>query len=240
MPPSPLLAILTCDGRQTLARRLVSNLEEIGGAASVAPGRKWIVFDGPGELPRVREPGWDVVRLFKGATDQRPMSLSGTTAATWGVFAAAADAGASRLLFLEDDVVPCRHAITAMVRLELPSHLAFVVCCDLIGYGGLLPALLEVRADLPHWGNQALIIPGETLAGLVRAGVPEDFERNASDVLLHRLAPLFGVVAPSLFDHIGETSIATPGATLVTRGRRPRNWTPGFDALSLRLAGRYR
>lgn len=233
--PVQVLAVVSAEGREGTAGRTLRELEERGRAHQFE-GRKLLfhVGEAPRELPwSDGKHGWEVVRVRR-----KP---AGTTQDMFSVLDHVAKAAPEleRLLYFEDDVQPCFHAVTRMSTLDVPDRMAFVTCCDLRGYGGKLPALLEVPSEgydgRGHWGNQALVIPGRTLRHVVGQSLPWGLTRNLADVVLSQMAcsppmpPRFGVLAPSIVQHTGELSLATPRATLTTPGRLAPNFV-GVDA----------
>lgn len=232
---SAMILVLSVEGRgHEGLKRTVSELQAAG--ADTFDGKKAVYYVGLGAPPVLRG-GWEVVRarrLPRGTTEDTMRALT---------YARFDREDVDRLLFFEDDVQPCQNAVARMARMPIPGRVAFVSCCDLRGLGGLAPALLEVPRDgidgRGHWGNQALIIPWGTLARVVskwEGTVPGTLPRMASDVVLAELAcepgERFGVYAPSLVQHVGDVSLATPGAGLVAEGRVARNFRADYDAMS--------
>lgn len=158
--------------------------------------------------------------------------------------------GATRLIYLEDDVALCKNAILFSARVHIPGHLAFISLCDIKNVAPL-PGFTECPGydyEAPtgeggHWGNQMLIIPGSSLAYLHSSvSLPDwDLSTKASDIMLGISlatgpAPWkeFGVFSPSLAQHVGDRSLVNPLATVHGWGRDSLTW-PGanFDALTL-------
>lgn len=197
--------------------------------------------------------GWELRQCF---TDGKP---KGSAAASAVVLEAAADQGADRLLYFEDDVVPCRNAVRAIAHWPIPDDCGFLAFCDLRGIGTGRPSLIKApggpwkKDGDGFWGSQAVAIPRRSLDHL--ASVPAAQRgswrrglwphRNASDVQMGLMfasspapAALYGLVSPSLVNHIGDHSAVDSTWRLHQANRTPANFAgEEFDALALLQQG---
>jgi hypothetical protein len=196
---------------------------------------------------RVVPRGWEVISIGVGNSVNTQVAFHGVCAAI------ARRAGTDDVLFFEDDVVPCRHAVTGFGLIPVPDDCGFLAAFD---HRNVLtssaPRLLLVPADDPHgpqrgwgyWGNQALKLPRRTIAHLAkqrtdRTYVPHVTSRlYGSDVWLgvnaaSEGAPWrrYGLIAPSLFQHIG--AVSSVGTHWALKGRTAFNFRADFDALTL-------
>lgn len=166
----------------------------------------------------------------------------GSTYAMLNIFRHAVEMGADELLYFEDDIIPCRRAVTALARMPVRSDCGFLTACDILAVArGLPPGVQRIRAadDLrPHrafWGTMALKIPSRALRYLAEFE-PGANQGNHSDVWLgDHLASgrgrwkYFGTVAPSLFQHVGEKSLCSPEQGLEP-WRVAQDFSADFDA----------
>lgn len=136
-------------------------------------GEKVVLSDGPltnCDWPHIARPG-----------------PSGTRIAFWRLLSHAHASGAERVLFLEDDVLPCRNALRFIRTFEIPNDLAFVSFFEMKEElkptsGGLtrIPCY-GLQADSIHTeglpfrqftrfycGNQCLLMPRRTIDHLVK------------------------------------------------------------------------
>jgi hypothetical protein len=201
---------------------------------------------------RVVPPGWEMQSI--GTGDQgTQVAFHAALLASWRA------GGPEDLLFFEDDIQPCRNAVTALARIPVPDDLGFLSAFD---HRNLMrtitePTLLRIGADDSQvqggwgfWGNQALKIPGRALAHLVKQrtnytyapGVSELGRARSlmygSDVWLGAQAASadapwkrYGLIAPSLFQHVGAMSAV--GKHWRLEQRVAINWRGDFDALTL-------
>lgn len=247
----PLIVVSTCarPGTSYLLDTLLA-LDKAGAMNM----KKIVVSDGP--LDRNNLPpdwaGWNLV-----ASAMR----SGSRASFMRAVKEASALGTSLLRF-EDDVLPCKNAVSYMATFEVPSKFSFVSFFDMGSLDpslsdGLYSASLEGSGFQGIRGSQCLLLPASTVEILSARGNIEPAKRrhreklegpNSVDKALgfslmedHRMASKqYAIHLPCLVEHIGSISTAHPGININRpRGRWQRVATrfPGrdFDALGLRL-----
>lgn len=238
----PWLTMLTCTER---ADYFVDTLNNLGPAgADTFPGKKKIYVDGSfvdhHHYATYARSGWEVNTIS-------PKGLVGTKEALLYIMREAASADAEYLLYFEDDVQPCKNAVTFMERFEVPSHLGFITFCD-IKHLGIKPGITEVPGwdttkknnYAGHWGNQALKVPLRSLKVMLEHKIPPDHGKYASDVVLGLMTAMppkasgYGVFNPSVVQHTGIRSLVAPTMKWNPYGRLALSY-PGssFDALTL-------
>lgn len=242
------VTVLTTPARPQYLHDTLDRLDAAGAAAF----QRVVFFDGQIQGRRLFEishPGWELLQCH-------PEGLPlGSAAASFEAMEAAAILGADRLLYFEDDVVPCRNAVTAMARWPIPPDCGFVAFTDIRGLGTGRPSLVRApggpwkKDGDGFWGSQAVAIPRASLDHIKSFPTHQRDSwrrslwpfRNASDVQMGLLlasasapASLYGVVSPSLVNHIGDVSAVNPGWALGQPYRSPANFAgEEFDALSL-------
>lgn len=153
-------------------------------------------------------PTWELLSLAPESQGTRPSLHK--------ILNQAAEADVPFLLYFEDDVRACVHAIEAMIAIPVPESCGFLTFCNQKqGYDDR-PAIHLRRADdlqnAPgHWGMQALKIPRRSLQYFARNIRLPRLGRYGSDVFLGQslasaAAPTkhYGIVLPSLVRHVGE------------------------------------
>lgn len=244
----PLLSVLTHPARRDYFAATMASVRAAGGDEY----SRTVFIDGQGSLSpsdhdwyrAVAGPGWSFA-----ATHPSGEAI-GTKSSMLAVLHAAA--GSERLIYLEDDIVLCKNAISFVARYEMPLDVAFVSFCD-IKNAAPRPGLTVCPGydyDAPmgqggHWGNQMLLIPGRSLRFLRDAVALPDWgdARIASDIMLGISlatgpAPwrTYGIYSPSLAQHVGERSLVNPNAVARGFGRDTLTF-PGtaFDAMTLAM-----
>ena len=178
------------------------------------------------------------------------VSGDGAAIATREALALAGEQG-QHVLFLEDDLLVDRAAPARIAATEFPADVAVISFCDMREVPEFSPDGLYRRSPLGSdgrgwWGNQALLIHRDTVAMCAQQDwFGEDLEsmpgirvhdatyhdggRNCSDIRLALLIHLHGgdrrnyaVHVPSLFKHVGTTSVCFPGRGMGERDTR--NW----------------
>jgi hypothetical protein len=174
----------------------------------------------------------------------------GAAIATRDAIRSAVGTGA-HVLLLEDDILVDTEAPGRILSTRFPEDVAVISFCDMreipeFSRDGLY-AVSPLGSDgRGWWGNQALLIHASTAAMLARAdwfaddieqsrGVQvhrltyEDEGRNCSDIrlalLVHKYGgdrSLYAVSVPSVFKHVGYTSVCFPGRGMGERDTR--NW----------------
>ena len=157
------------------------------------------------------------------------------------VFEAFIESGAERLLYCEDDIIPCRNLVEYARRVEIPDAWPLVSFFDpRIGeewQKARLIAPLPVRRFLY---TQCFVTRRETVEKLLAFDFTAQPQRirglNGSDSMLRgfffRLnIKAYGAQIPNLVTHVGDDSIVMRGKTYVKGATR----SPGadFDCLSL-------
>jgi hypothetical protein len=174
----------------------------------------------------------------------------GAAIATRDALARAAGQG-RHVLFLEDDLLVDVEAPGRIAATQFPADVAVISFCDMREVPEYSPDGLYLRSPLGSdgrgwWGNQALLIHRDIIAMCaIRNWFAEDLEampgirvhdatyhdggRNCSDIRLALLVHLHGgdrrnyaVHVPSLFKHVGTTSVCFPGRGMGERDTR--NW----------------
>ena len=211
-----MIAVLTTPARPEYLAETIASLEQAGADAHAL---RVIFVDGDGgkmeNLPFFS--GWLTESL-----GPEPM---GTRAALAGVLHAAARFSED-LLFFEDDVRAAPNAVRALELVEVPDDCGFLVACDIAQHGADVPMIVRRPGEGPRrWGSQAMKIPARSIAYMAARELAGTNWPHAADIALGRsLAappapwPVYGVIAPSLFDHVGEHSIVTPEKTV---GKEP-------------------
>lgn len=160
----------------------------------------------------------------------------GTLSSMCAVLCAAAETGED-LLYFEDDILPCKNAVTALLNLDVPKDTAFIVACDIAAHAkDMGPGIHRVAGDGARpWGNQALKIPARTLKWFAEQRIPTQTFKHGSDTWLRLVCAgpdspwrTYGVLHPDLFDHVGAASAVDPAWTLTGPHRRPVRF-PGVD-----------
>lgn len=229
-----LLCVMTCRRPQGVSylARTVSLLDAAG--ADLCRHRL-VISDGPAP----EECTWSIVEHA---------GPKGTRTNMWRAFDLAYAAGVERLIYIEDDALPCQGAIARILSLEVPADLAFLSFYDgsMISAGapdGIHRVTTRGPDGTGFWGALAMYMPRRTIEYCLRHD-PGGFAphwgqiRMGSDssLGLHLAAgpwPSYGIHVPTLFDHVGDVSAAHPGDTL-REHRVARNFRgQAFDALSL-------
>ena len=236
----PWLTVLTTPRRPQYLQRTLVELDCAGAAELAAAGRllRWIAVDGDPEQISA-PPGWVKVQVGDG--------LDGTRRAMLHTIQHAADGQAPYLLYFEDDVIASRNAVAAFAALAVPDECGFVTAFEVQHFHGadVAPMLTTHRtAALKRtqggfWGNQALKLPAGALQHLQLAKVAPGDPPNSSDVWLgEQLAgpggyrEVFGVINPSLFQHVGAASAVDASWTLAP-WRVAANWAASRNALDV-------
>lgn len=203
---------------------------------------KWIVSDGPLYCGPLAQGNWNLVSA-KGPV--------GTKHALWRIFKLAMAYKPKRLHVLEDDVTPCRNAVTRMLAQHVPADVAFNSYFDYremnVGPHKLhnTPALyrraLWRALNNTFWGLQAITYPLATVEFLAGCD-PDDVERlidkaHHSDMVMcetifnHQKWKNLCVHMPCIFQHRGDVSAWD---TNEAKSLRAIDWLGvDFDALTL-------
>lgn len=190
---------------------------------------------GDGLLP-AHQPGWAA---------QEVLPWRGVRGMLWAVFELAVRLGTDRLVFCEDDVAPCAHAIDFALRVPIADNIAFVDLHDLkelaSGHApGLYPIPCMGLDGRGYWGNQCMVFPRRTLQWLITQDPRKAPWRKPSHgdcalgwALRRSPWPRYAAHLPRLVRHTGQVSAAHLAAPF-TDVRVTRDY-PGddFDARSL-------
>lgn len=235
------LTVLTTPVRPQYLQGTLANLDAVGGAGSF-PGRKILMVDGLSDSISAPPPppsSWETALLAS--------ESQGTRSSLHKILNLAAEAEVPFLLYFEDDVRVCPHAIETMIAIPVPDSCGFLTFCNQkYGYDDQ-PAIHLRRADDPlnapgHWGTQAVKIPRRSLQYFARNVCLPRLGRYGSDVFLGEslasaAAPTkhYGIVIPSLVRHVGEsTTILAQQKEPFEGHRRGLNYAgDGFDARTL-------
>jgi len=219
-------------------------------AAGAAGQERLLCVDGPAQdilRLRVVPKGWEVKSTGAGKVVNTQVAFHAVCAEI------ARRRGADDVLFFEDDIVPCRNGVAGLGLIPVPDHCGYLVAFD---HRNVIrspaPRLMLIAADDPggpqrgwgFWGNQALKIPRRTIAHLVNRPTNRTYKSTVktrlygSDVWLgdnaasqHAPWKVYGLIAPSLFQHIGGVSAV--GTHWHLKGRTAENFRADFDALTL-------
>jgi hypothetical protein len=163
----------------------------------------------------------------------------------WAAFRLARARKARRLLYLEDDIRPCRNAVKRMLSLEVPETTSLITFHDVKEFRGPTPwGLYRMRYSGREgdglWGSQAFLLSGQLIDFLCDHDPGAVWKRRGgsfSDRVLECFLSQSGINyyashLPCLVEHRGEVSAAHPGKQL---DRRQTTNFAGldFDATSL-------
>jgi hypothetical protein len=240
--PSDLVVVTTCPRPKAVS--YLSDTLKLLDAAGASEVDRMVVSDGPIDRSSV-ESGWNLI--------ERP-GPSGTRNAFWGMLGAVLKERPrlDRLLVFEDDVSPCKNAITRALKTEIPSRCAFVSFFDMRelpkGSPDGLHVLSCMGGDLRgFWGFQSVMFRPEVVRYLaasnplsVAKGSTAN-DRFHNDVAVARL--LFkspwtkvAVHVPCLVEHRGDVSAWGDfnNSSRIMKSIRATNFRgEDFNALSL-------
>lgn len=214
-----VVLVFAIPGREKVTRATLDALDGPGGGSKLTCDRI-LFWSGP--TPPIEVPaGW--------RAEWRQQSERGSVAAMSDFRAALDVVGDRDLVFIEDDVLPCKNALPYMVAWPSPYVTHFF-------NGSWTPHGLR---KLPPGGfeySQALKIPARIVEALRKNPPASKGPKDGWDLAIGR--QLFKMGEPlyqhrSLVQHVGFDSMWTPGNNLAKR--RPAQDWPGveFDALTL-------
>jgi hypothetical protein len=226
-----LIVVMTCP-RKNETTYLSETLAGLDAAGAEKHPHKLVVSDG-GTITDCKWP----VAVYPGP--------SGTKRALWRVFGLAARSGVRRLIIFEDDVIPCRNAVTQILRSEVPSGCAFMTFFDINEFPkgdqdpGIYKKSVMGRTGRGFWGVQAMLLPGAVVRFLADQDPtsvmrfkdnPHHSDIAMSEILMKR-SPWkeMAIHLPCLVEHRGDMS-AWGNPSKVRATHFPG---VGFDALSL-------
>ena len=226
------IGVLLAERREQMGEITIRELEERGAAGVVDIRTLYYSARDASPAPKLPD-GWRLVR--------RPGPNGGGADFRWMI--GQLDPTRDAILF-EDDVQPCRNAVPAMMKIEVPDDCGAVSFYDgghaheLKPYAGPHLGLTRVGPErlsrAGFAGAQALRIPAWLIARM-QAG-EFDPPAHGQDTWVGRVVADLGlgvaVLCPSLVQHVGEDSLCQPGANLKD-WRTPTTTFPGedFDAL---------
>jgi len=237
-----MLAMTSCE-RPDGARYLPGTLAAINREGAYIARPKILVVDG--SFRKIwREEAWNSSFLpHDWICIEHGGERRGNRWAMWQIFRMFMAEGVGKLLYCEDDIVPCRNALLRAARIEVPDDVAFIDFHDMKELPGKPPGYHRVPAmghdGVGYWGNQLMLFPRRTVEWLLSRNVRGIIGGpNAADYALGRLLvdspwPMYLAHLPCLVRHMGAVSVAHPDHELLP-GRLPTSY-PGddFDALSL-------
>jgi len=213
------VVVLGCPGREDVTARTLADLDGNGGGRALRIGEKWLHWSGATPPPEPPQ-GWLVEWSHK--------SRDGARVDTWRMLRWAGDCD---LVYIEDDVLPCKNALPYMFRWSLDRFTTFHNLRSLpVG-----PWMIDGSG---FWGTQAVKIPRRLLARLQAEGADRPRQPHfGQDMVMSDLLAAWGepiYVHRSLVQHVGAKSIHSPRSKLVG-GRAPAKDFPGvdFDAMAV-------
>ena len=223
------VVVLGCPGREETTFSTVAALDGHGGGSNL-DGGKFLYWNGETPPPPVPK-GWSVEWGRRDEGDShRPTR---TRVDVWRMLRWA---GNCDLVYLEDDVLPCRNALLYMHVWPSEKFTTF----------------FNIR-NLPHgpwtidnagwWGSQAAKIPARLLSRFQADGAEKTKSLHfGQDMVMSRLLQSWKeqiYVHRSIVQHVGDVSIFQPGAKL-TAARAPARDFVGYDYDALSGAERLR
>lgn len=176
--------------------------------------------------------GWRIVEYSKPAN-----VIQGNKLAYWRLLEEGVKAGGEVIAF-EDDIKFCLNGLRRIVAFLIPSDLAWVQFFSpmVIRHKETFPGLWRPPA-YSHLFLQALKWTAAGARAVLSWQEREEFlVYSESDQTVNlaamRLGLRYGVHAPDLVDHVGDVSLASPGAHHVD-WRRSQCFSPHVDALAL-------
>jgi hypothetical protein len=163
----------------------------------------------------------------------------------WDAFRIAVDARVERLLYFEDDVIPCRNAVTRMLAVRCPPEAGLLSFHDkkrgLRSSQGLHVVSARDSDGYGFWGLQAVVLPRCTLTYLAAKDPYSIWTRNTSrhgDRVVEQFVaaspwPKVAHHIPSLVRHVGTVSVAHPDRRWPNRHVPDTYVGDDFDALTL-------
>jgi glycosyltransferase involved in cell wall biosynthesis len=240
-----LIVVLTCKRPVSYVE---ATLQEIMAQGGTLASKRVLLFDGPIDtsgLPAELLADWTIMEIpGKDASSMNGEGLSdkglnGTHIGLWSAVSLGDTLGAGKVLFMEDDILPCKNAIERALSFEVPDDLGLVTFFD--------PGNVPPGEERKLWKfgarkyscNQCFLMPRRS-ARWIRLSDPTNgpwHGSNGDDFIGRSIArspwPKIGTHIPCLVEHIGEVSLGYLGVGLI-KGRVATNF-PGkdFDALSL-------
>ena len=221
------IVVLGCPGREELTFQTVALFDGHGGGADLDVP-KVLYWNGRTPPPAV-PPGWKV-EWGRKHDDDADGPAKRCRDDVWRMLRWAGDCD---LVYLEDDVVPCRNALPFMVRWPIPLFTTFFNIRSLREG----PWTIDVSG---FWGTQAVKIPARILSRFQAEGAEKPrFAHFGQDMVFSDLLTAWKeqiFVHRSIVQHVGEVSIFQPRAKL-TGARAPAADFPGvdFDAGQLQI-----
>jgi hypothetical protein len=216
------IIMLAVDGRREITMGTLAALSYECGARKTL---HWI-----GDNPPPRVPGWDLAFW--------PGKPSGQKLDMWRALSMAVrETPDADIVYLEDDVLPCKNALTKVVAWNSPYTTLF------INTRGVRPGVRLVD-NIGFWPLQCVKIPAPVARRLAAENplakqwqdkIP-NLNINDGDLTIGRMLKAWGLMYyqhQSLFQHVGDVSLCNPRAKLT--GARVAQDFPGvdFDALTL-------
>jgi hypothetical protein len=231
---SVIITIITCDrprGASYLHQTATGLLRE----GALDCDERVILGDGSEPAP---EAGWETRAVFP---------KGGVRGNMWAAFRLAIAAGHERLIFCEDDIVPCKNAVHRILQLDIPPDVSFVDFHDMkeLRESGLPPGLHNLLSNgldsRGYWGTQCMLFPRRTLEWLVqwdpmsiaRWDPPQGADRTLGWMLQWSPWPLYAAHLPRLVRHVGSVSAAHPGWDLQDERATFEYPSDSFNALSV-------
>ena len=185
--------------------------------------------------------GWEIIQLERPANE-----IKGNKRAYWKLLEHAVRRGGD-VVALEDDLVFCRNSVRRMISFPVPGDLAWVQFFSphVLRHNDCWPGLWRPPAHSALFLQAAKFSSVGARRVLAWRDDPEFLKFVESDRSLNlaatRLGLRYGVHAPDLVDHVGDTSLAGGDSKLdgvVAMGgtgttRRSYMFSRALDALSL-------
>ena len=239
-----IITVATCQRKDV--EYLPQTLADLDGSGAKEADVRVVISDGA--VTSNSPISWNVLMLPGQAS-------KGCLRTLWAAFRRARlDENVERLIYFEDDVLPCKNAVSYALTMKIPPDVAFVDLCDFQAFrkgrgdrtDGIHRVPVMGRVGEGYWGTQAMMFPRRTFEWLARIDHVdyENLEPRSSrnpkpcDLMLSKCLSKspwqeYGAHLPCLFQHVGATSAIYDGIELGPN-RLATVFDPEFDALTLK------